>query len=353
MRTAREYSKNAGTLKAEILRRCGAWHAPIPEMLRATPLTGMSGYPVYDRELLEPGVLRPAAEAARRVTLIGDAAHPMTPFKAQGANQAISDAALLADCLADGVRRLGPASGLQAALPVFEAKMLARSARMVVSSRQKAQELHSALALQPARKTQREAGVDMGTVIQRLRAGAIGAQAAEDPRGLDAVVTAVMEGCLSLAPGTPSTKAANGAQIKKSGKQRSSRPEATAGDFDGPEPEAPVKVKKAKKVKIDGACEAPPGQGDTQKKAKGKKRARTEAVGGPQPSEPPPDSSAAMQKAHERKKQRKLAVGKLVAPDASRKLAGGAVALPKRAPLGTDPKHETVNAKKKKKKAKA
>lgn len=269
------------------------------------------------------------------------------------ATQAISDAALLADCLADGVRRLGPASGLQAALPVFEAKMLARSARMVVSSRQKAQELHSALALQPARKTQREAGVDMGTVIQRLRAGAIGAQAAEDPRGLDAVVTAVMEGCLSLAPGTPSTKAANGAQIKKSGKQRSSRPEATAGDFDGPEPEAPVKVKKAKKVKIDGACEAPPGQGDTQKKAKGKKRARTEAVGGPQPSEPPPDSSAAMQKAHERKKQRKLAVGKLVAPDASRKLAGGAVALPKRAPLGTDPKHETVNAKKKKKKAKA
>jgi salicylate hydroxylase len=37
-----------------------------------------------------------------RVALIGDAAHPMLPFVAQGANQAIEDALALAACLANG-----------------------------------------------------------------------------------------------------------------------------------------------------------------------------------------------------------------------------------------------------------
>jgi salicylate hydroxylase len=37
------------------------------------------------------------------VTLLGDAAHPMFPFFAQGAAQAIEDAAVLAWCLADGL----------------------------------------------------------------------------------------------------------------------------------------------------------------------------------------------------------------------------------------------------------
>lgn len=37
------------------------------------------------------------------VTLLGDAAHPMFPFYAQGAAQAVEDAAVLARCLADGI----------------------------------------------------------------------------------------------------------------------------------------------------------------------------------------------------------------------------------------------------------
>ena len=50
--------------------------------------------------------------------------HPMTPFKAQGANQAISDAVLLAESLADGVRKYGADEGFDKALPTFEQKML-------------------------------------------------------------------------------------------------------------------------------------------------------------------------------------------------------------------------------------
>ncbi|EOD35514.1 hypothetical protein EMIHUDRAFT_201654 [Emiliania huxleyi CCMP1516] len=176
---ARTLTKDAAALKAELLSRCRGWHDPIPALLADTPLDGMSGYPVYDREVLEP---------ADRVTLIGDAAHPMTPFKAQGANQALSDAVLLAEALVQGVREHGALAGLDAALPLFERRMLSRSARVVVGSREKAKELHSSLALQPGRKVQRDTGVDMPRVVRALRAGGIGSGSATDPRGLDAVV---------------------------------------------------------------------------------------------------------------------------------------------------------------------
>ena len=59
-------------------------------------------WPVYDREPLENW-------SSRHVTLLGDAAHAMLPFLAQGASQAIEDAVELASCLADL-----PVSGLSA-----------------------------------------------------------------------------------------------------------------------------------------------------------------------------------------------------------------------------------------------
>ena len=201
---ARALVKDPAALKAEIVRRCGGWHEPIPALLRGTPLESMAGYPVYDRDLLEADVLRrPGKEkekkgappaAQRRVTLIGDAAHPMTPFRAQGANQALSDAVLLADALVEGIAAHGAKAGVDAALPGFERKMLSRSARTVIGSREKAKELHSSLALQPARKVQREAGgVDMPKVVEVLRAGGIGAHSATEKRGLDALVAEAIE----------------------------------------------------------------------------------------------------------------------------------------------------------------
>ena len=40
------------TLKEEALERCGTWHSPIPDILQQTPVDLVSGYPVYDRDLI-------------------------------------------------------------------------------------------------------------------------------------------------------------------------------------------------------------------------------------------------------------------------------------------------------------
>jgi hypothetical protein len=57
------------------------WHDPIPQILLATQVH-VSGYPVYDRELLHSELLKNAG----KVTLI-EMQQPMSPFKGQGANQ--------------------------------------------------------------------------------------------------------------------------------------------------------------------------------------------------------------------------------------------------------------------------
>merc|ERR1712110_988299 len=109
-----------------------------------------------------------------------------------------SDAVLLADCLMESIHKNGENldRAFDAALPTFERKMLNKSCRMVIGSREKAKEMHSSLALQVGRKVQRDQsnGVDMHEVIRTLRERGIGAASAvSDDRGLDAVVAEVME----------------------------------------------------------------------------------------------------------------------------------------------------------------
>lgn len=139
---AKELSvKGAQSLKEEAQRRT-QWHEPIPQILAATEASLISGYPVYDRALLNSELLSNLGA----ITFIGDAAHPMSPFKGQGANQALLDALALARAITKGCRNKSQwqQDGLRkTVLTNFELEMLERTAIKVNDSAVAAQFLHS------------------------------------------------------------------------------------------------------------------------------------------------------------------------------------------------------------------
>ena len=138
-------AKGSQVLKEEAIKRT-QWHTPIPQILWATQQAQISGYPVYDRDVLTLDLLTMCGNA----TLIGDAAHPMSPFKGQGANQALLDALALARAITKGC---GPESkwrevGVRASvLREFEAEMLERSTTKVQDSAEAVHFLHSDIVL--------------------------------------------------------------------------------------------------------------------------------------------------------------------------------------------------------------
>lgn len=88
---AKQLSKlGPSALKAEALKRCGEWHHPIPELLDQTPEDLITGYPCYDRALVEAEMFRRGHDSSENnlgnsyVTMLGDAAHPMVSAKAVG-----------------------------------------------------------------------------------------------------------------------------------------------------------------------------------------------------------------------------------------------------------------------------
>jgi salicylate hydroxylase len=138
-------AQGAKALKHEACRRT-QWHDPIPQILAVTQTSQVSGYPVYDRPLLEAELLA----KRQHVTLIGDAAHPMSPFKGQGANQALLDALALARGISIGCRPLSKwrETGMRkSVLTEFETEMLTRSASKVRDSAEAAEFLHSDIVL--------------------------------------------------------------------------------------------------------------------------------------------------------------------------------------------------------------
>ena len=107
---------------AEVLERYAGWHESLLRLLAA----GQTWYKwaLYDRE--------PIPRWTRgRVTLLGDAAHPMLPYLGQGACQALEDAAVLATAL-----RAKPGDPV-AALARYERTRRPRASRVVLTARER------------------------------------------------------------------------------------------------------------------------------------------------------------------------------------------------------------------------
>ena len=93
-------------------------------------------YPMSDRDPVDRW-------SFGRVTLLGDAAHPMYPIGSNGASQAILDAADLAECLravADTSPDGAGGSAVEAALRTYEQHRLPPTTRIVLANRQQGPE---------------------------------------------------------------------------------------------------------------------------------------------------------------------------------------------------------------------
>lgn len=86
----REEAWNVPADKTELAEFFGHWHASVRRVIEAT--TSCHKWALCDRDPLP-------AWSRGRVTLLGDACHPMPPFLAQGAAMAIEDAYVLASLL--------------------------------------------------------------------------------------------------------------------------------------------------------------------------------------------------------------------------------------------------------------
>jgi salicylate hydroxylase len=85
-----DHSANANALQTALKQAC----TPLKELIRA--IADWRLWPLCDRP-----PMRSASEHAKgRIALLGDAAHPMRPYLAQGAGMAIEDAGELAQALA-------------------------------------------------------------------------------------------------------------------------------------------------------------------------------------------------------------------------------------------------------------
>jgi salicylate hydroxylase len=107
----------------ELAEEFVGWDGRVQQLINAA--TETRRWALYDREPLD-GWTR------GRVSLLGDAAHPMIPFMAQGANQAIEDAAVLALCVRDAA-----VGDISAALALYEQIRRPRASRVQRLSRER------------------------------------------------------------------------------------------------------------------------------------------------------------------------------------------------------------------------
>lgn len=116
-----------------VLSRLHKLHPQIAEPFQATPVEGMVLPPLRLCDMLPPVL------PAGRITLVGDAAHSMTPFRGQGGNVAMADAI----SLARSIHERGENQSLSDVLKLYEEEMRPRAMVKVLESRAGAYEANA------------------------------------------------------------------------------------------------------------------------------------------------------------------------------------------------------------------
>ncbi|MFJ3201188.1 FAD-dependent monooxygenase [Streptomyces sp. NPDC086989] len=109
-------------VRAELLRRFGSWHDPVPALLERIDPAAVLQHDLYDLAAALPRLHH------GRIAWLGDAAHAMTPNLGQGGCQAVEDAVVLAHLLD---RR----AGVPAALAAYSAARCSRTDAIRIRSR--------------------------------------------------------------------------------------------------------------------------------------------------------------------------------------------------------------------------
>jgi 2-polyprenyl-6-methoxyphenol hydroxylase-like FAD-dependent oxidoreductase len=113
--------RDEGGARAALLERFGRWHAPVADLIEATPEDKILRTDITDRAVIRRW-------SRGRVALLGDAAHPMTPNLGQGGCQAIEDAIVLA-------RALASERSIEEALARYESTRIDRANEVVDRAR--------------------------------------------------------------------------------------------------------------------------------------------------------------------------------------------------------------------------
>lgn len=116
-----DFSLSREEHQAYLTEKFKHWPHDIAGLINATPTDEIYFHPLYDRK----PVLR---WSKNRVTLLGDAAHPMTPNLGQGACMAIEDAAAL-------TRSISTYENVSSMLQNYEQQQVTRARHMVNASR--------------------------------------------------------------------------------------------------------------------------------------------------------------------------------------------------------------------------
>ena len=103
--------------KREVLEFFRGYAAPVTELVEATDEADIQRHDIYGGETLQQW-------GAGRVTLLGDAAHPMTTNLGQGAGMAIEDGVVLGECI-------GRSGDPVAALRDYETRRMPRTETMM------------------------------------------------------------------------------------------------------------------------------------------------------------------------------------------------------------------------------